>query len=67
MVRGEIARMKTKQELIEEYRAEVGKETQLEQNENAAHKHCVALYHRGRKEAFLHVVNYLVRWDIKCE
>jgi phosphoribosyl-ATP pyrophosphohydrolase len=59
--------MKTKQELIELYRAYIAKQDNLEKNAEAASDRVMAAYHRGKKEVYKEIADYLTRWDIKSE
>ncbi len=56
--------MKTRQELVEHYRAEIGKENNLQKNAEAAGNQSIASYHTGRKEAFKMIADYLAIWKV---
>ncbi len=56
--------MKTRQELVEHYRAEIAKENNLQKNAEAAGEQSMAAYHTGRKEVFKIIADYLTIWQV---
>ena len=59
--------MKTKKELIKDIRDKIRTEVELESNADAAANLTIALYHKGKKEAYLDVVNSLCIFTIVDE
>ncbi len=59
--------MKTEQELIEDIRIKVKTEAELESNADAAANLTLALYHKGKKDAYLDVANSLCIFAIVDE
>ena len=57
--------MKTREQMIEEYRSQIEQQNNLQQNETAAGANVMAAYHQGKKEAFKQIANYLSMCEIK--